>query len=162
MAKTSSGKHVIDEQVQIAAPKAAAWSLLADYGNPQRYVRGIVGAHLTAGPPQGVGATRHCDLPRMMMMRQYIVEEVTEWKEGESFRYEVIETSAPIEDSRVTWSVAGDDRTATIRAVVEFRPKGILGRTMASMLDAQFRKQICQGLEDMKTFLERNRTAHAA
>lgn len=72
------------------------------------------------------------------------------------------ETSAPIEDSRVTWSVAGDDRTSRIRAVVEFRPKGILGRTMASMLDAQFGKQIRQGLEDMKDFLERNRTAHAA
>ncbi len=105
----------IDVSVTIEASKDAAWALLADYGNPHKYVGGIVDAYLTTEQTSGVGMTRHCTLPRMMMMKQYIVEEISAWDEGKSFAYIVTDTTAPITDGILEWSVDGDDRRSVIK-----------------------------------------------
>ena len=108
-------KHRTEVSMKFDAPKQRAWALIADYGHPHRYVGNVVDAHITKGPPNGIGATRHCDLPRDMMMRQYIVEEITEWNEGSSFVYKVVESSAPISEANVHWQVLGDERVSEIR-----------------------------------------------
>ena len=82
-----------DVSVTPEASKDAAWALLADYGNPHNYISGIVDAYLTTEQTSGVGMTRHCDLPRMMMMKQHIVEDISAWDEGNSFTYIIIDTT---------------------------------------------------------------------
>ena len=140
--------------ININAPTHAAWALLADYSHPHKYVKGIVDAHLKTDHATGIGAVRHCDLPSMMGMRQYIVEEITEWVEGEKLAYRVTDTAAPIKDGYATWTVSGDEHTSTITFEVAYRPKGLMGRIMKGMLKKEFTRQLTTGLGDMKAFLE--------
>lgn len=144
----------IDVSVTIEASKEAAWALLADYGNPHIYVDGITDAYLTTGQTGGVGAIRYCALPRMMMMKQYIVEEITAWDEGKSFSYIITDAAAPIADGSVDWSVKGDEGRSVIRAVVSYRAKGLMGRMMLPMMRKQFAVQMKTALADMKRHLE--------
>ncbi len=144
----------VDVSVTAEASKAAAWALLADYGNPHNYIDGIVDAYLTTEQTSGVGMTRHCSLPRMMMMKQYIVEEISAWDVGKSFTYIVTDTTAPIADGVVEWSVDGDDRRSVIRARVSYRPKGLMGWLMLPKLRKQFAHQMKTGLADIKRHLE--------
>jgi len=146
--------EMIDVSVAIAAPKEAAWAVLADYGNVHTYVRGILNAYLTTEQASGVGMTRYCALPSMMMMKQYIVEEITAWDEGRSFTYIITDAAAPITDAWVAWSVEGDDRRSKIRARVSYRPKGVMGRLMLPMMRKQFPKQMNAALADLKQHLE--------
>ncbi len=145
----------IDFAIEIDAPKAKAWELLADFGNPHKYVNGILGTRLVTAAPNGLGAVRHCDLPPMMRMRQYIVEEIIEWNEGDSFTYIVNDTTAPITDGRVQWSVSDSTKGCVIRATVQYRPRyGLLGQLINPFLKTQFRKQMSEGLADMQRILE--------
>lgn len=154
-------REMIDVSVAVAASKEAAWAVLADYGNVHAYVRGILDAYLTTEQVSGVGMTRYCALPRMMMMKQYIVEEITAWDEGRSFTYIITDAAAPITDASVAWSVEGDDRRSRIRARVSYRPKGLMGRLMAPMMRKQFPKQMNAALADLKKHLEAHAPAHA-
>lgn len=154
-------REMIDVSVAVAASKEAAWAVLADYGNVHAYVRGILDAYLTTEQVSGVGMTRYCALPRMMMMKQYIVEEITAWDEGRSITYIITDAAAPITDASVAWSVEGDDRRSRIRARVSYRPKGLMGRLMAPMMRKQFPKQMNAALADLKKHLEAHAPAHA-
>ena len=49
--------EMIDVRVAVAAPKEAAWAVLADYGNVHAYVRGSLDAYLTTEQASGVGMT---------------------------------------------------------------------------------------------------------
>jgi carbon monoxide dehydrogenase subunit G len=153
--------EMIDVSVAVAAPKEAAWAVLADYGNVHAYVRGILDAYLTTEQASGVGMTRYCALPPMMMMKQYIVEEITAWDEGRSFTYIITDAAAPIADASVAWSVEGNDRRSRIRARVSYRPKGVMGRLMAPMMRKQSPKQMNAALADMKQHLEARVIGHA-
>lgn len=146
--------ETINLSVNINASKQAAWDLLADYGNPHKYVKGIVDAHITSTASTGIGAVRHCDLPSMMGMKQYIVEKITHWKEGESYSYVITDTAAPIKDCDVTWTVTGDAQQSTIAVNITYRTKGVMGFLMKGMLRKEFPRQLTAGLDDMKVLLE--------
>ncbi len=68
--------------------------------------------------------------------------------------YIITDTTAPITDGIVEWSVDGDDRRSVIKARVSYRPKGLLGRLMLPMVRKQFASQMKAGLADMKRHLE--------
>ena len=154
----------IDVSIAVAAPKDAAWAILADYGNVHNYVGGVVDSYLTTEQTDGIGMTRYCALPRKMMMKQYIVEEISAWDEGKSFRYIVTDTTAPIADGSVEWSVDGDEKRSVIRARVSYRPKGLIGWLMLPKLRKQFAEVMNAGLADLKRHLEASaaRPAQAA
>ena len=88
------------------------------------------------------------------MMKQYIVEEISAWDEGTSFAYIVTDTTAPITDGILEWSVDGDDRRSVIKVRGSYRPKGLMGRLMLPTLRKQFASQMKAGLADMKRHLE--------
>ena len=146
--------ETVEQSVTLNASRQEAWAVLADFGNPHKYFNGIIDAYLTSKIETGVGTVRHCELPKMMGMKQYIDEEITDWRDGEGFTYIVTETAAPIKDGVATWRVSGDGNQATISVHIKYRPKGILGRVMKSMLNKEFNKQIAVGLKDIKRLLE--------
>ncbi len=141
--------------IGIDASRTKAWELLADFGNPHKYVNGVLDTRMVSAAPNGVGAVRHCDLEPMMTIPQHIVEEIIEWNEGDSYTYIVTDTAAPITDGQVKWSVSDSKKGCVIQAAVQYRPRyGLLGRMINPFLKAQFRKQLSQGLADMKRVLE--------
>lgn len=153
MTETTMSFHI-----DVDAPKSAAWELLADFGRPHKYVSGIIDAHLTSTRSTGVGAVRHCDLPPMMMMKQYIVEEITQWDEGETLTYEITDTSSPLKNAHAVWRVTGDETGCRISFKAVYTPSGIMGWVMSGsgLLRREFKKQLCAGLADMKRILEGN------
>ena len=131
--------------------------MLADFGNPHKYFKGIVDARLTSGVSQGVGTSRHCDLQSMMGMKQFIDEEIIDWKEGEEFTYIVTKTAAPIKNGIAIWQVTGDRQQSEINVNIRYEPAGIMGQLMKGKLKKEFNKQIQVGLMDIKQLFETRR-----
>jgi len=146
--------ETVNHSISLSVSKQVAWDALADFGNPHRYFKGIVDAHLMTDVMSGVGMIRHCDLPKMMGMRQYIDEKITDWKEGEEFTYIVTETAAPIKNGIATWRVTGDENRSIVSVDIKYEPKGVMGYMMKRMLSKEFNKQISAGLRDMRAVLE--------
>jgi hypothetical protein len=144
----------ISAQIDIAVPKSAVWKLIADCGRPQIYTSGVLDAHVTSKNSTGVGAARHCDLPKIMGMKQYIVEEVTQWHEGESLSYDVLKTSAPIKNGSVVWRITGDEISSRISVTVVFKPAGVIGWMMSRVLRRKFNENMTAIVGDMKRALE--------
>lgn len=146
--------ETVDQTISLNASKQEAWVLLADFGNAHKYFNGITDSHLVGDIQTGVGTVRHCDLPSMMGMKQYIDEEITEWKEGEEFTYIVTKTAAPIKNGIAVWKVSGNEKTSKIKVVITYQPKGIMGFLMQAMLRKEFNRQIAEGLEDIRKMFE--------
>lgn len=145
------------QSVELNVSKSEAWGALADFGNAHKYFKSIKNAYLMSTIEQGVGTVRHCDLPSMMGMKQFIDEEITEWTEGQGFTYIVTATAAPIKEGIATWQVSGDDQHSTIHVDIKYKPKGIMGFMMQGMLRKEFNKQIQVGLDDIKQLLEQKK-----
>lgn len=151
--------ETVQQSISLNTSKTGAWEALADFGNAHKYFKGIVNSYLTSEAEAGVGTVRHCDLPTMMGMKQYIDEEITDWKDGEEFTYIVTNTAAPIKNGVATWRVSGDGRQSTIFVDIKYQPKGILGLMMKRMLRKEFNRQIAVGLQDIKNLLEARQIA---
>ncbi|MBL4900729.1 MAG: SRPBCC family protein [Colwellia sp.] len=144
----------VHQMIYLNTSKQEAWNVLADFGNAHKYFDGIIHSHLTGEASTGVGTSRHCELPPMMGMKQYIDEEITDWQEGNEFTYIVTNTAAPIKNGIARWSVEGDEQKSTILVEITYQPKGIIGFFMQKMLQTEFNKQIMAGLNDIKRKLE--------
>ena len=149
--------ETVIQSVTLNTSKKEAWKVLADFGNAHKYFEGIENAYLMTEQQTGVGTIRHCDLPSMMGMKQFIDEEITDWLEGEEFTYIVTNTAAPIKDGIARWRVEGDDIQSTIHVDIRYQPKGLLGYLMKGKLQTEFNKQIQAGLNDIKILLESRR-----
>jgi len=146
--------ETVIQSVTLNTSKKEAWKVLADFGNAHKYFNGIENAYLMTDQQTGVGTVRHCDLPSMMGMKQYIDEEITDWVEGEEFTYVVTNTAAPIKDGIAKWRVEGDETQSTIHVDIRYQPKGLMGLMMRGKLQKEFNKQIQAGLNDIKVLLE--------
>lgn len=146
--------QTVNQIISLNVSKQEAWAVLADFGNAHKYFNGITNSHLIGKVKTGVGTTRHCDLPPMMGMKQYIDEEITDWQEGQEFTYIVTNTAAPIKNGLAKWCVDGDENKSTISVDITYQPKGIMGFLMKRMLQTEFNKQILAGLQDIKLMLE--------
>ncbi len=146
--------ETVKQSIALNTSKHEAWRVLADFGNADKYFKGIVNSYLTSETKTGIGTIRHCDLPSMMGMKQFIDEEITDWKDGEEFTYVVTKTAAPIKNGTATWRVRGDGRQSTIFVDIRYQPKGLMGYMMKSKLNKEFNKQIATGLQDIKDLLE--------
>lgn len=146
--------HQFQASIAVNAPKQSAWLLLADYGGVEKYAEGVLNSYLTTERDSGIGCTRHCELPKIMMMNQYIVEEIIDWIDGESFTYAVTDTNSPIKDGKVRWWVTGDDQQSKVNVDVSYQPKGVMGALMKPVLKRVFPRQIDRALHDIKSYLE--------
>ena len=146
--------ETVNKSITLNVSKLDAWTVIAHFGNAHKYFKSIIHSRSINKLNAGVGAIRHCDLPSMMGMKQYIDEEITDWKEGEEFTYKVTSTAAPIKNGIARWLVCGDNNQSKITVDITYQPSGILGNLMKSKLSKEFNKQISEGLKDIKTWIE--------
>ena len=69
--------ETVKQSIVLNTSKHQAWQVLADFGNAHKYFKGIVNSYLTSETESGIGTIRHCDLPSMMGMKQFIDEEIS-------------------------------------------------------------------------------------
>jgi len=77
----------ISREIEIKASKEDVWKAIAKFGDICHASPGVLKSHVTSKQQEGVGATRHCDFA---MNGATAEEKVTEWKDGESLKIEVI------------------------------------------------------------------------
>ena len=109
-------------EININAPRGKVWDILADLRTVQYYDPGVISAHYTSEATEGVGASRHCDLPD----EGYVEERITGWKPGEGYTINVYEGSeivAPFatQDARFTLSEDGQETTARVEIEYELK-----------------------------------------
>ena len=143
----------VTSNVNIDAPPDKVWSVLADLGSIYKWNPGVAKSHTTSELTQGEGATRHCDLDD----KNYLEERAFDWREGESFKIDVFESSMPLESNIVTFQIApaghtpGGDGTR-VSVTADYKLKfGIIG----TLMDVLFVKRMLQhGFDDMMAGLK--------
>lgn len=78
----------LNGEIVIEAPKERVWSALADFGNVYLWNPAVDHSRSTSDVPNGIGATRHCDLT---ISKASIEERVVEWVENERMRVEIFD-----------------------------------------------------------------------
>ncbi len=139
-------------EVEVNAPKAEVWKLLADFDNLS-WTRSVTSARYLNEKREGIGMARHCDLES----GGHIVERITRWREGNGFTYVVDDASDPIStESYATWNISGDERQSKVSFEVNYKLKyGIIGNAMnVVMVKRKFSNQIVKFMEEIKTHLE--------
>lgn len=140
-------------ELDIDAPKSKLWKVLADFDN-LAWSEGVIAARYITETRGGVGMARHCDLKD----DGYIVERITDWKEGSEFTYAIDDSSDPISPaSYVTWRITGDEGRSKVTFEVHYELKyGIIGDMMNAMLaKKKFSDQIVEFMGELKTHVEK-------
>jgi uncharacterized membrane protein len=138
----------VTSSTNIDAPADQVWSVLADLGSIYKWNPGVAKSHTTSELTQGEGATRHCDLDD----KNYLEERAFDWREGESFKIDVFESSMPLESNIVTFQIAPDADRTNVTVTVDYKLKyGPIGVIM----DMLFAKRMLQnGFDDMMAGLK--------
>ena len=143
----------VTSSVNIDAPPDKVWSVLADLGSIYKWNPGVAKSHTTSDLTRGEGATRHCDLDE----KNYLEERAFDWREGESFKIDVFESTLPLESNIVSFQIApagdtpgGDGTRVSVTAdyKLKFGPIGAL-------MDVLFvKRQFQQAFDDMMAGLK--------
>ncbi len=147
------GMTKIFYEVEVNAPKAEVWKLLADFDNLS-WARSVTSAHYLNEKREGIGMARHCDLES----GGHIVERITRWREGNGFTYAIDDASDPIStESYVTWNISGDEHQSKVSFEANYKLKyGILGKAMnVVMVKRKFSNNIVEFMGELKSQLEK-------
>ena len=138
----------VTSRTNIDAPPDKVWSVLADLGSIYKWNPGVAKSHTTSELTQGEGATRHCDLDD----KNYLEERAFDWREGESFKIDIFESSMPLESNIVSFQIAPAGDTTRVSVTADYKLKfGIIG----TLMDVLFAKRMLQhGFDDMMAGLK--------
>ncbi len=144
----------VTSSTNIDAPADKVWSTLADLGSIYKWNPGVEKSHSTSDATQGEGATRHCDLDD----KNHLEERAFDWREGEGFKIDVVESTLPLESNIVSFQIAptGDaapDGAGTrVSVTADYKLKfGPIG----ALMDLIFAKrQFQQAFDDMMAGLK--------
>ena len=138
----------VTSQIRIDAPIEKVWGVLAVIGSIYKWNPGVVASHTTGEQSHGDGTTRHCDLDD----KNYLKERAFDWREGESFRIDVTESTMPLESNIVTFQIAPGGDGTRVSVTADYKLKfGIIG----ALMDMIFAKrQMRQAFDDMMAGLK--------
>ena len=138
----------VTSNVNIDAPPDKVWSVLADLGSIYKWNPGVAKSHTTSELTQGEGATRHCDLDD----KNYLEERAFDWREGESFKIDVFESSMPLESNIVSFQIAPAGDATRVSVTADYKLK--FG-PIEALMDVLFAKRMLQhGFDDMMAGLK--------
>ena len=141
----------IIKEVEINAPKAKVWSVLADIGAVEKYNPVVTKSYSTSENKQGLGASRHCDLLPMGSVEEKIIE----WDEGESYKIEIFEGKAIPFKGTGKFELTENGKSTNVK--MTFEPdmgNGIFGKLMAFMMKEKMNKMIAGVVIGLKHHLE--------
>ncbi len=123
---------IVSSALTINAPAEQAWNVIADYGNVYRFHPSVKFSSLVSSVERGVGARRRCDF----YDKTIVVEEVTEWSEGEGFVVELSGGTMPFEHAHVQLKVRPIEEDSTLVTYkMEYKVKyGLVGRIMDALI----------------------------
>ncbi len=159
MSEPNDLPYVIRAEQRVAAPPAAVWAVLADFGNVHRWSPTVTASRLTSTAAAGPGCSRACDIRGMGR----IEETVTAWDEGRGFTY-VATPLGPMGAARNRWTVTAVPGGSVVAVEFAYRLRyGVLGRALHALA---MRKKLARlmpvVLAQLATHVERAATVRAA
>jgi hypothetical protein len=147
----------LNGQILIEASKERVWKALGDFGNTYLWNPAVAHSHSTSETPDGVGATRHCDLT---FSKSSIEERVVDWVENEEMRVELFDGHRipPFKEAwgHITLDEAPDGGGTLAKMRIHYDLKyGILGGVIdRSMVRTQYGKGLKLALAGLKYHVE--------
>lgn len=110
------------------ATSSRIWAVLSDYSNIQVFHPLVQNVDQLSEVDRGVGAKRRCNF----YDKTSAVEEITEWKEGQSFTCIITEAPMPVLDATATMGINEiDSDHCEVYLEMNYTPKwGIFGRIL--------------------------------
>jgi uncharacterized protein YndB with AHSA1/START domain len=134
---------------KIDASRQVVWDVLADFPNIANWNSGVKKSYSTNDTPDGVGASRHCDLAPAGALE----ETIREWEPNERLVVSIdAAKKAPIKSGLGSFVLTGDDAGPTeVTVRLDFTPKGgpVGNLLFGKLLDKQFSKGFTGALDDL-------------
>ncbi len=96
----------------VGASAGRVWNVLGDFGTEHRWTRSLVHCERDT-PVAGVGTVRECTLPRPLMGRTKVREQLIEYVPGKSLAYRLDGPAGPFAQAASRWSIAPRGEGAT-------------------------------------------------
>ncbi len=144
------------ETTAIDAPPELVWSIVADFPAVASYSPAVRTSTATTDHRSGVGAGRYLRLQPFGFGS--LTEKVTEWHEGSSYRFDIVDSSGlpPFDGATAVVRIepaAGSSCRATLE--MEYRFAGPLGRFFEQVLPGPiFRRGLRRYLSGLKAYAE--------
>lgn len=113
---------------RIGASGAAVWSVLGDFGREHRWTKSVAHCERDTDIVR-VGTARTCTLPKPLMGRTKVREELTEYVPGHSLAYTLDGPAGPFASASSRWQTAAEPDGSTFLTVEGvFTPRNFLTR----------------------------------
>jgi hypothetical protein len=109
----------------VAVPNEDVWRVLGDFGREHHWTRTL--SHCSRDTPDvRVGTVRICRLPRPLMQRTEVREELTEFQPGQSLAYHLDGAAGPLASASSRWSTSpAPGRMTAVTVQGAFIPKNV-------------------------------------
>ena len=147
----------ITRTIDIDAPVDAVWTKLAKLDDVEKFVDSVTRSEYTTERKEGVGAARACDVQGFGTL----VEEIVDWKDGETFTYTVEGMPRFVKHAQSNWRLSrknADQTTVTITSSIETR-YGAFGKLMEKFaLGPKLGVALSVALKQFKGHVERSQS----
>lgn len=122
----------VTQTKNINAPAERVWEIIADFGNVHKYHPIVKSADLLRNKDRGIGAKRRCHF----YDNTSLVEEITDWDEGNGFTVDLTEASMPLKQAQASMRVTPTGAKSSIVTIeMEYVVKyGLMGKLMDVMM----------------------------
>ena len=144
-----------ERSIEIKAPVASVWEVLADIGSIADWNPGVVKSYVTGDRAGEVGAARHCNLGG----KNYLDEEVVEWDEGRLLTMRVVGSNMPFKTADIRFTLSPEGEGTSVTVAPEYSLKGsIVGVLMDTLV---VRRMYIRGMESLLSGLKEHVEAAA-
>jgi carbon monoxide dehydrogenase subunit G len=147
----------ITRTIDIDAPVDAVWKTLAKLDDVQNFIDSISRSVYNTDQKEGVGASRTCDVDGFGT----VVEEMVEWKEGETFSFTIEGGPTMMKSALSKWRLERKSEFQTtlhVTSTVEVR-YGAIGRLMEKFaLAPKLRATLTSVVSQVKEHVERSQS----
>lgn len=124
--------HHVEEKMRVNIPADQIWKVLGDFSSIEKFSMNVEKSPIISDKKSGLGTVRKCDF----YDKTSVIEEITEYHEGTSFKVVLSEYSMPLKSLRVEMKVeAAGANFSDISMSMDYVVKGgPLGWLMGNMM----------------------------
>jgi ligand-binding SRPBCC domain-containing protein len=144
--------RVLSEKVDIEAPIATVWEVLADFGGVADWAPYMKTCRLIGEQTSGVGMRR--GMRHAWGFR--FEERVTDWTDGQGFSFDVLRAPFPMTQVRESWVITGGNGETRVVTQVNYEMQlGPAGKLLDwLMVQYIVRREMRTGLLGLKRYIE--------
>lgn len=134
-----------EDSLTVNVDATSVWAVLKDFSSVQHYSVGVKMTQVLEGPTYGLGCRRRCHF----YDKTSVLEEITAYKEGESFHMKLTEFSLPMQSLEAYLKVLPNgSHQSQISMGIHYLPKGgAIGRFLGQyFMKPMLRKMIRKNL----------------